>query len=479
MPIDYVRLPSGYRAGEKPTDRKALSVATRFTYDAAGDVTADGIYTYQYDAEGRLATVDSGSTESYIYNALGQEVRFTTPNYTWDHVYDAAGSWIGRYSNGGWPVSGVFHLGGRPFAIYLDQAYFVHVNALGSTAMTSSAAGGVAGDTVFYPWGQYWLGGGPEGHYAAFEYNDSATGLDPTLFRQYPPEQSRWLTPDPAGLGAANPANPQTWNRYAYVTNNPVSLIDPMGLGDCGGDTSFDCNGPPPPPNHGGGGGGGGVPGGSTTCYLDNVEESCSAASAQQQGGAAVQCPNDACEGVNGNGQPVYYFASAVGGGYFSYSGPGALFYNIEAALAAGGLAAQGASAADSIMREYATPIYTQAGVYSFSLLQQGPPCDLDTGACGPWGIDVTAIPDGATTVGLAHDHPGTGFGAYSFSDSGTGNDIDTYIDGGYWGAVATQPPGRVLIFNPNAYRPYVNGQSNTPPICVWQGPLMGGGRCQ
>ena len=180
-----------------------------FTYDAAGDVTADGIYTYQYDAEGRLASVDSGSTESYIYNALGQEVRFTTPNYTWDHVYDPAGAWIGRYSNGGWPVSGVFHLGSRPFAIYLDQAYFVHVNALGSTSMTSNAAGNVDGDSLLYPWGQSWVWGTPELHYAAFEYNDSATGLDPTLFRQYPPAQGRWLTPDPGGMKSSTSTTPR------------------------------------------------------------------------------------------------------------------------------------------------------------------------------------------------------------------------------------------------------------------------------
>jgi hypothetical protein len=36
--------------------------------------------------------------------------------------------------------------------------------------------------------------------------------------------------PDPAGLAAAHPANPRSWNRHAYVMNNPVNATDPMGL---------------------------------------------------------------------------------------------------------------------------------------------------------------------------------------------------------------------------------------------------------
>jgi hypothetical protein len=35
--------------------------------------------------------------------------------------------------------------------------------------------------------------------------------------------------PDPAGL-AADITNPQTWNRYGYVGNSPLSNVDPLGL---------------------------------------------------------------------------------------------------------------------------------------------------------------------------------------------------------------------------------------------------------
>jgi hypothetical protein len=46
----------------------------------------------------------------------------------------------------------------------------------------------------------------------------------------------RWHSPDPLG---GDITNPQSLNRYAYVMNNPTTLIDPLGL-DCGG-----VNGPP------------------------------------------------------------------------------------------------------------------------------------------------------------------------------------------------------------------------------------------
>src|SRR6266478_1230211 len=50
------------------------------------------------------------------------------------------------------------------------------------------------------------------------------------MFRQLSTTQGRWTTPDPAGIGAVSPGDPQTWNRYAYVGNMPLNAVDPLGL---------------------------------------------------------------------------------------------------------------------------------------------------------------------------------------------------------------------------------------------------------
>jgi hypothetical protein len=48
--------------------------------------------------------------------------------------------------------------------------------------------------------------------------------------RSYVNRLARFSSPDPAGRRAVNPSSPQSWNRYAYVTNNPMRMVDPLGL---------------------------------------------------------------------------------------------------------------------------------------------------------------------------------------------------------------------------------------------------------
>ena len=101
-------------------------------------------------------------------------------------------------------------------------------------------------------------------------------GLYDFLFREQTPVQGRWLSPDPAGLAAADPANPQSWNRYAYVTNNPLVRTDPLGSegeddGGCepvaayGGGGCDTGGGEPSNPNTGQGGSGNGWNGNDNT----------------------------------------------------------------------------------------------------------------------------------------------------------------------------------------------------------------------
>lgn len=57
---------------------------------------------------------------------------------------------------------------------------------------------------------------------------DAETGLDYFGARYFFGAQGRFTSPDPL-MASGDPANPQSWNRYAYVLNNPLRFIDPTG----------------------------------------------------------------------------------------------------------------------------------------------------------------------------------------------------------------------------------------------------------
>ena len=65
-------------------------------------------------------------------------------------------------------------------------------------------------------------------HFTSKE-RDTETGLDYFKARYYASAQGRFTSPDPTLL-SVSASNPQTWNRYAYVMNNPLTYTDPLGL---------------------------------------------------------------------------------------------------------------------------------------------------------------------------------------------------------------------------------------------------------
>jgi RHS repeat-associated protein len=58
---------------------------------------------------------------------------------------------------------------------------------------------------------------------------DAESGLDYFGARYYGSALGRWASPDPSNLGV-DFYLPQTWNRYNYAVNNPLSIADRNGL---------------------------------------------------------------------------------------------------------------------------------------------------------------------------------------------------------------------------------------------------------
>ena len=115
----------------------------------------------------------------------------------------------------------------------VSTTYLYHEDALGSVRAVTAANGSLTGDGMYYPWGEEWKKtGNAVAMFGGFEGADSVWQEQyVAVHRVYQPNYGRWLTPDPGGIKVVNLADPQTWNMYAYVTDNPTTLNDPTGLG--------------------------------------------------------------------------------------------------------------------------------------------------------------------------------------------------------------------------------------------------------
>jgi RHS repeat-associated protein len=221
-----------------------------YTYDAAGNMSSDGLHNYTYDEEGNILSVDGGATAQYAYDAMNRRVRVQTASSTNEYMFDYAGR---RTST--WQVSNNFGDEGR---IYWDgnqiafrsedgTTYFDHQDVLGTERMQTNYAGNVASTYGSLPWGDAYTpsvissGGDQDNLHFALLDHDTESNTEHAQFRQYSSAQGRWMSPDPYD-GSYDYSNPQSLNRYAYVGNNPLGFTDPTGL----------QNGEPPPASGGG-----------------------------------------------------------------------------------------------------------------------------------------------------------------------------------------------------------------------------------
>jgi RHS repeat-associated protein len=161
------------------------------------------------------------------------------------------------------------------------ESNFVQTDRVGS--VRSGGSGGL-GYQAQYPYGVEYAQQTVNNRekYATYT-RDTATGLDYAMNRYYASQWGRFLSPDPYMAnngGPGDPANPQSWNRYAYVQNDPINASDAKGLWLCyvgvgeGGIEPTDCENAPMPGDPGPDPGPGASGGGSVQSKFPNCNPS-------------------------------------------------------------------------------------------------------------------------------------------------------------------------------------------------------------
>jgi len=97
--------------------------------------------------------------------------------------------------------------------------------------MRTNAYGQVEQTFTSLPFGDEFSPGGQQTEAPRFGMldRDSESDTEHAQYRQYSSRFGRWMSPDPYS-GSYDFSNPQSFNRYAYVNNRPLSGADPSGL---------------------------------------------------------------------------------------------------------------------------------------------------------------------------------------------------------------------------------------------------------
>jgi RHS repeat-associated protein len=209
-----------------------------YTYDAAGNVTADGTRSFTYNNAGRLtAASGNGNSATYTYNAFGLRARKTVNGVARYFVHDVQERLLGEYSGTGALIQEIVWMDDIPVAVLRPNGsgislFYIHTDHLNTPRRITRPSD----NRVVWRWSGESFGAtaaqeDPDGDAVAFNFNlrfagqyyDLETGLHHNIFRDYDPQTGRYVQSDPVGLLGG-------LNTYAYVASDPIGLIDPAGL---------------------------------------------------------------------------------------------------------------------------------------------------------------------------------------------------------------------------------------------------------
>jgi RHS repeat-associated protein len=230
------------------------------TYDNVGNLITDS-YTnpsaggaMEYDAENHMTSAVNGA-HKYRYNADGKRVRriISGTGEFW-MVYGIGGELVAEYNAStviptqanpekeyGYRNGQMLVMGDTAETVANMQFKWLVQDHLGSTRMEIGKDGAASAVVRhdYLPFGEELQGSLRSGNgYGTVtktkqkftgKERDDETGLDYFDARYFASIQGRFTGADPL-LSSGNPLNPQSWNRYTYALNNPITNVDILGL---------------------------------------------------------------------------------------------------------------------------------------------------------------------------------------------------------------------------------------------------------
>jgi RHS repeat-associated protein len=133
-------------------------------------------------------------------------------------------------ASGNW-ARGYVYLVGQMLAIQNGAVNWVHQDPVTKSQRVTNSSGAVISTIDLDPWG----GETNRSANSAFQphkyttYERDGNGGDDAMMRRYQSNWTRFSQPDPYD-GSYSLADPQSFNRYSYVQNDPVNFVDPSGL---------------------------------------------------------------------------------------------------------------------------------------------------------------------------------------------------------------------------------------------------------
>ena len=204
---------------------------------------------YTYDVTNTLKSSSDGSTtREFVYTAADERLAIdshpanntTTGTWTWtirdlgqnvQREYASAGATGG--SSGSWSKDYVWRDGLlRATETPNNIRLHFHLDHLGTPRLVTNQSGTTVGQHDYYPFGTETASSVQESPQEAIKFaghewdSGDINALTYIHARSYSAAMGRFLSVDRV-LG--KPEQPQSWNRYAYVTSEPLAYVDPTG----------------------------------------------------------------------------------------------------------------------------------------------------------------------------------------------------------------------------------------------------------